>query len=138
MKYSILMALALSGVIYAEEYPASSVSEGQETWANLVAKIDATNDRADAINRRLDQVTICGKRGYVYAMGAVNADSDGCMAPNVNLTSINNAVSRLNTITSSMVSCNATGKAYAPGAQGADSRGCVGISPSTGTKPNTH
>ena len=83
MKFQIfiLLGLALVGAPYAQERTAGGTLDTQMTWSALSAKIDAVSLKSDAVNTRVDQVVVCGKKGMTYAPGTQGADAEGCMAP---------------------------------------------------------
>ncbi|PZP40400.1 MAG: hypothetical protein DI585_01035 [Pseudomonas fluorescens] len=83
MKFQIfiLLGLALVGAPYAQERTAGGALDTQMTWSALSAKIDAVSLKSDAVNTRVDQVVLCGKKGMTYAPGTQGADAEGCMTP---------------------------------------------------------
>lgn len=83
----------------AQERAAGSALETQMTWTSLSAQIKAVDNKADAVDSKLQQAIICAKKGMLYAPGS--GDSQGCVlagnsAGNVN---INDIVNTLNTLT---------------------------------------
>lgn len=64
----------------AQERSAMGAIDTQVTWSALRTMVDAANTKSDAVNARMDQVVVCGKKGMVYAPGATSADGDGCLS----------------------------------------------------------
>lgn len=108
---SLAVTILLTSTAMAQERTAAGAMDTQMTWTALSAKVQSANDKADAVNVRVDQVVVCGKKGMVYAPGATGADSQGCFqsatAPGVitSLTTIQSSVSNV-------VTCNKAGQVF--------------------------
>lgn len=75
-----LLAISLILPVHAQERSASGGLKSQQSWTALSNAAKAASQRAEAVNARLDQVTVCSAKGKVYGPGAGNADSNGCVA----------------------------------------------------------
>ncbi len=73
----------------AQERTAAGALDTQMTWTALKNLVDATSVKVDAVNARVDQGVVCGKKQMYYAPGANGADNDGCLG-NTNIVNIIN------------------------------------------------
>lgn len=70
-----------TGYGYAQERAATGSMEAQVTWTALSNMVKSAEDKVTAVNTRVDQVVVCGRKGFVYAPGQAGADADGCLVP---------------------------------------------------------
>lgn len=101
-----IVALSLGfNSVHAQERAAGGTVETQMTWSALSSLVNAASAKADAVNSRVDQAVVCGKKGMVYAPGAAGVDGAGCISAQY---------------VNSIVSCGNQGKIY-----NATSNACV-------------
>lgn len=80
---AIAALMACSGIAHAQERTAAGATETQMTWSALSSEISTVDDEVKGVNARVDEVTVCGKKGMFYAPGMPGVDSQGCLAPAV-------------------------------------------------------
>ncbi len=113
-----LMTLAFmtAGSLSAQERSATGATDVQMTWTSLSNLVKAADDKATAVNSRVDQVVVCGKKGKNYAPEAPGADAEGCLEASsnngTNLTTMLNTLNALNGNMANIISCGASGRTY--------------------------
>ncbi|PZP39139.1 MAG: hypothetical protein DI585_05055 [Pseudomonas fluorescens] len=76
--YIAIFALIIGVEAHAQERAASGSVDTQMTWTALKTAVGAVEGKADAVNARVDQIVVCGRKGMVYAPGDGAADAQGC------------------------------------------------------------
>lgn len=114
-----ILAVALlvpvsSGI--AQERTAGGALDTQMTWSGLSAQIGTVKTQIDAVNTRVDQAVVCGRKGMVYAPDTNDADSQGCVMPATassvinQLTNLQNSVGGVQNSVNISNSCGSQGK----------------------------
>lgn len=104
-----LILLTVFGVAFdseAQERAASGVMETQMTWSALSNIAKGAGDKADAVNSRVNQIVVCGRKNMIYAPNAIGVDAEGCVIGKVDpdlIATINN-----------MTTCARDSKIYNP------------------------
>jgi hypothetical protein len=104
------MAVACFGV-HAQERTASGALDNQVTWTALSTLAKAASDKADAVNARVDQSVVCGRKGMVYAPGVAGIDGDGCLTAATASTVINQ-LTNLQNLANGSNGCGAQGRVF--------------------------
>lgn len=84
MTFLPLLVCALLSVVVstsAQERTAGSSMETQMTWSALSNRIGSAEVKVTGVGVRVDQIAICGAKGFVYAPGKPGADAEGCKQP---------------------------------------------------------
>lgn len=79
MAAAALGLTALASPVQAQERSAMGNTEVQMTWSSLTNLVAAANNRAAAVESRMNQMIICNKKFKLYAPGYPGADGDGCI-----------------------------------------------------------
>lgn len=105
LKYLLAGTLAVTAfTAHAQERTAGSSLDTQMTWTALAAQTKAASDKADAVNTRVDQAVLCGKKGKLYAPGVT---ADGCLEASSNSGStLTQIISNLNTLNTNQTATN--------------------------------
>jgi hypothetical protein len=103
-----LLTLILVPASWAQERTASGAIETQMSWTALSAKTDAAKLAAEAVNIRVNQVAICGRKGLLYGPGDPTRDGDGCVKPFVDDTAMNQLNAKINNV----ISCASQGRVF--------------------------
>lgn len=75
-------ALSMAALsLQAQERAAGGPVETQMTWSALNDLVKAANVKIEGVNSRIDQIVVCGTKGWTYAPGAPGADAQGCKEP---------------------------------------------------------
>lgn len=127
--FALATMLAMTTSALAQERTAGGPIETQMTWSALTARIGAADTKIIGVNGRIDQLTVCGGKGMVYAPGQNGADTQGCKQPatassittditnlrnslnatNGSLGTVSNGLNATNSKVSSIISCNQQG-----------------------------
>jgi hypothetical protein len=75
---AVLLLALISITSNAQERTAAGSISTQMTWSALATKVTSADEKADALNARLDKVTGCNSQGMLYVPGHADADANGC------------------------------------------------------------
>ncbi|WP_142781090.1 hypothetical protein [Agrobacterium sp. T29] len=106
-----LAALSLITAAFAQERTAAGTVENQMSWSALNTKIATANSKADAVNSRVEQVVVCGRKGMLYAPGQAGADGQGCVVSKLDSSYVN-MLNDINSNLTNINSCAANGSVY--------------------------
>lgn len=128
MSYRYLVMLGLSaccGLAQAQERTAGSALDTQMTWSALSNQINSVSTAVNALDTKVMQTTICGKKGMLYSPGAPGADAQGCLEASkagdttTNITKLADTIKQTNTSLSStsslvtnILNCNKSGLVF--------------------------
>lgn len=75
----VMLALLLAGAVQAQERTASDALKTEGMMSSATQSLQTDKTKTDLLNTKLDQAVVCSRKNMVYAPGAADGDSQGCV-----------------------------------------------------------